>query len=77
MSEQFYWCTTHHRVERAGETCPGRDLMGPYPSAEAARNWKQQHDQREDTWEAEDEAWEGDVGPRGSADRAADPRSEG
>ncbi len=58
--ERFYWCQRHGRVERAGETCPERDLLGPYPSAEAARNWRQQHEAREDRWQAQDDAWEGE-----------------
>lgn len=60
MSEQYSWCTRHQRVEGTGETCPEKYLMGPYPSAEAARNWKQQHEARADRWQADDEAWEGD-----------------
>lgn len=59
MSDQYYWCTNHQRVERTGETCPEKDLLGPYQSADAARDWKQQHDARADRWQAEDEAWEG------------------
>lgn len=59
-SEQFYWCRKHDRVERGGETCSGRQLLGPYPSADAARNWKQRHEAREERWEAQDEAWEGE-----------------
>jgi hypothetical protein len=58
--EQYYWCRKHDRVERSGGTCPERDLLGPYPSAEAARNWRQQRDAREDRWQAQDEAWEGE-----------------
>jgi len=58
--EQYYWCQKHSRVERSGATCPERDLLGPYPSADAARNWRQQRDAREDRWQAQDEAWEGE-----------------
>lgn len=60
MSEQYYWCTNHDRVERAGEACPEKVRLGPYPSAEAARDWRQRRDAREDRWEAEDKAWEGE-----------------
>lgn len=58
--EQYYWCQKHGRVETSGGACPERDLLGPYPSAEAARNWRQQRDAREDRWQAQDEAWEGE-----------------
>jgi hypothetical protein len=59
MSERFYWCTRHQRVEPDGEACPEKFRLGPYPTADDARNWKQLRDAREDRWEAEDEAWEG------------------
>jgi hypothetical protein len=59
-NDQYYWCTTHDRVEVAGDTCPERDVLGPYPSADAARNWKERRDAREDRWQAQDEAWEGE-----------------
>ncbi len=58
--ERFYWCQRHARVEPAGDTCPERDLLGPYPSADAARDWKHQHEEREDRWQAQDDAWEGE-----------------
>lgn len=58
--ERFYWCQRHERVEEAGHTCPERDLLGPYPSGDEARNWKQRRDKREDRWKAQDDAWEGE-----------------
>jgi hypothetical protein len=60
MSEGFYWCTRHQRAERAGEACPEQFRLGPYPTEDDARNWRQRRDAREDRWEAEDEAWEGE-----------------
>lgn len=60
MSDEYYWCQRHDRVETSGETCPERYLLGPYPSADAARDWRKQRDAREDRWEAQDEAWEGE-----------------
>jgi hypothetical protein len=59
MSEQYYWCIRHDRVERAGQACAERFRLGPYPSAEEARAWKQRRDAREDRWDAEDRAWKG------------------
>ncbi|HSK95685.1 MAG TPA: hypothetical protein VK891_03630 [Euzebyales bacterium] len=59
MSEQFYWCTRHNRVEREGEACPEKFRLGPYPSEEEARNWQERRNTREDRWQAEDDAWEG------------------
>lgn len=57
--QRFWWCQRHHRVETIDDACSARHLLGPYPSAAAARNWKQRHDAREDRWEAQDEQWEG------------------
>ncbi len=54
---RFYWCLSHATVEE-GERCRAQDRLGPYDSAEAARNWKQTHEQRQEKWEDEDEAWE-------------------
>ncbi len=53
----FYWCLTHGEVE-VGEQCRAQDRLGPYPSADAARNWKATHESRQEKWEDEDEKWE-------------------
>lgn len=54
---QWYWCLTHNTVEQ-GEVCRAANRMGPYPTKEAARNWKTSHEDRQETWEEEDERWE-------------------
>lgn len=56
----FYWCMRHKRVEQAGQACPEDHRLGPYPTAAAARDWRQRHEGREDRWEAQDKQWEGD-----------------
>ena len=58
MSEQYYWCTRHERVEVAGQACPDKFRLGPYTSAEEAQNWRDRRDTREDRWQAEDDAWD-------------------
>jgi hypothetical protein len=58
MSEQWYWCLVHRRVESA-HACKADSRMGPYASPEAARDWKARLEQREDAWEEEDERWHG------------------
>lgn len=55
---RFYWCLTHERVEE-GATCRALDRLGPYPSAEAARGWRDTVEDRDETWQAEDERWHG------------------
>lgn len=57
----YYWCLTHERVEE-GASCRARDRMGPYPSPAAARGWRDRVEERNDTWEAEDERWHGSDG---------------
>lgn len=56
--EQWYWCMTHGTTEQ-GVKCRAQDRMGPYATEEAARNWKQTRDAREDKWEEQDDRWEG------------------
>lgn len=56
-NDQWYWCMTHQRAEQ-GVGCRAQDRMGPYPSAQAAADWKQTRDAREDDWEEQDEAWD-------------------
>ena len=56
----WYWCMHHKRVERGADGCPPDERMGPYPSEEAARNWREGVEARNDEWEAEDRAWSGD-----------------
>lgn len=58
MSE-YYWCFTHGTVE-IGAVCRASGRLGPYESSEAARNWQERVEQREDAWKAEDERWEDD-----------------
>jgi hypothetical protein len=57
--ERWYWCLTHATAEQ-GAGCRAQDRLGPYPTAEAARDWKRRRDAREEAWEAEDERWEGE-----------------
>lgn len=55
--ERFYWCMAHNTVEQ-GLVCPAQDRMGPYPTAAAARDWRQTQEAREDAWAEEDDRWE-------------------
>lgn len=60
MSETTWsWCLRHDRPERSDEHCRADDRLGPYPTEEAARRWKDRVESRNDTWEDEDERWEG------------------
>ncbi|MCU1454665.1 MAG: hypothetical protein JWN46_2811 [Acidimicrobiales bacterium] len=61
MAEEWYWCLKHQRPEHEPDV-PADERLGPYPTEEAARNWKLVNEAREETWKAQDEAWEGDPG---------------
>jgi len=60
----FYFCLEHDRVETEANKCRADNRMGPYPTEEAARNWKSQVEERNDAWDDADEEWEswGDEG---------------
>ncbi|MCU1351458.1 MAG: hypothetical protein JWM05_667 [Acidimicrobiales bacterium] len=60
MEQHWYWCLRHQRVEQEPDV-PAEEWLGPYPSEEAARNWKVVHDAREDAWKKQDDEWEGDA----------------
>lgn len=57
---QWYWCLTHQRAEAADQRDDPENTLGPYASAEAARDWKQTADDRAEKWKEQDEAWSGD-----------------
>jgi hypothetical protein len=61
VASGFYWCLTHGRVEE-GQVCKATNRMGPYETPEAARRWRERHEQRSDSWEEDDERWEGEGG---------------
>ena len=56
----WYWCVQHGRVEGEDDACAADDRMGPYPSEDAARNWRQLAEAREEKWKADDRAWSGE-----------------
>ena len=67
MDTQWYWCLTHKRPETADLRDDPDNVLGPYPTEDAARNWKAQNEARNEAWEEDDEAWSGDGD--GGADR--------
>ncbi len=52
--EAWFYCTRHHRVEQ-GHQCPGRFLLGPYDSAEAAARALERVKEHNEAWDAQDE----------------------
>jgi hypothetical protein len=56
MSEgqtSWWWCLKHDRVE-GDDGCSFTDRLGPYPTPEAAANWKEQFAERNARWDAEE-----------------------
>lgn len=55
---EWYWCMKHGAAEE-GLVCKADDRLGPYPSEQAARAWRETSEAREDRWQEQDEAWHG------------------
>ncbi|CAN5116976.1 hypothetical protein BH20ACT3_BH20ACT3_12930 [soil metagenome] len=55
----YYWCLTHQRPEAAEERDDVDHALGPYPTEEAARNWRELNETRAAAWKEEDDAWFG------------------
>jgi hypothetical protein len=52
----WYYCFKHDRVEHRGEgECDHLDRMGPYPTAEDARNWRQRVAERNREWDDDED----------------------
>lgn len=60
-ADAWYWCIKHGRVEKGAESCPADDRMGPYESEQAARNWRDVVEARNDRWDEEDREWSGEA----------------
>lgn len=58
-SANYYWCLTHSRVEAADDRDDVDNSLGPYPSAEAAQNWKATNEARDEKWQEDDDEWLG------------------
>jgi len=50
----WYYCFEHQRVEHRDQ-CDSTDRMGPYPTAEDARNWRERVAERNAEWDEEDD----------------------
>ena len=57
---QWYWCLTHERAEESAVRDDPDNALGPYPSAEAAADWRRLNEERALKWKVEDEEWTGD-----------------
>jgi hypothetical protein len=52
--EQWWFCTKHNTVETADTDCPGKDLLGPYPTREEAARALEIVKERNEEWDRQD-----------------------
>ena len=58
LSDEYWYCLAHHRVERFADT-DSTNRIGPFASEEAAAHALETIREREKAYDAEDSAWEG------------------
>jgi hypothetical protein len=56
----YFWCLRHSRVEAMADACPAKYRLGPYPSAEDARQALDTVEKRNAVSDAEDARWTGE-----------------
>lgn len=54
-TSEWYWCLDHEAAEPFDSSCPPGRRLGPYPTKEAAQNWKEGVAKHNEEWDAEDE----------------------
>jgi hypothetical protein len=52
--DQWYFCTRHNTVEPFDTPCPGKDLLGPYPTREEAAHALDKVKERNEAWDAQE-----------------------
>ena len=57
---KWFWCTRHGRAEQGADACPPDDRLGPYESKQAAENWRERLEARNDRWDEQDREWAGE-----------------
>lgn len=68
MTDRWWWSLTEHRVVGDDQRGPDHEVLGPYPTQEAARAWRETVEVRNDAWKAEDERWAGEPPDAEAAD---------
>lgn len=71
---EWYWCLTHERAETDEARDDPDNSLGPYPTQEAARNWKATNEARNEEWKEEDERWSGTDDEDAPGSGPADPQ---
>ena len=55
--EQWYWDLSRKRAVNAAERGLGANTLGPYGSKAEAENWQSLVEERNDSWDDDDEEW--------------------
>lgn len=56
--EQWWWDLAAERAVTSAERPRDLEVLGPYPTREAAESWRDTVEARNEEWKAEDERWE-------------------
>jgi hypothetical protein len=59
-ASEWGWDLIKHKAIPWDERGPGEQVLGPYPTREAAVNWRSKVEQRNEIWDGQDEAWNED-----------------
>jgi len=66
-TEEWFWDLDREKAVSGADRGPGDNTLGPYPTKGAAENWKATSEQRNESWDNADDAWndwpEGPDGP--------------
>jgi len=57
-TEQYWYNLATGQVEATSHKSPGKDVMGPYPTREAAANALDSARRRTEAWDEEDRRWD-------------------
>lgn len=54
MTQRFFWCLDHRRVEADDDRCGSDDVLGPYASSADAARALERVAERNEAWEEEE-----------------------
>ncbi len=58
MAETWWWDLTEKRAVTGEERPRDAEVLGPYPTREAAEAWQDKVEARNEAWKDEDERWD-------------------
>lgn len=60
MDDEWYWSLTENRAITADERGQAHEVLGPFPTKQAAENWEATYAARNERWDDDDREWQGD-----------------